>query len=224
MDEKYDYQGIDLTPEIIQKIIINLFNNQKTKRIEIINKVIDFHKSKGGKITERDYVAPVKKALSSLKKKGYADNIANGIWEISYKINEEEKFENHEIDNSLEEENPEEKQYKTYGEGQCAVYVYYYNTYKKLSLYMNKNSWPCKIGRTDGDPQTRILSQVSTAMPEKPKIEFIIKTDDSSLVENILHLHLKEKRIKEAPGNEWFDINPEEIIKEILPLILPKNS
>lgn len=69
MDEKYDYQGIDLTPEIIQKIIINLFNNQKTKRIEIINKVIDFHKSKGGKITERDYVAPVKKALSSLKKK-----------------------------------------------------------------------------------------------------------------------------------------------------------
>src|SRR5690625_2118358 len=104
-----------------------------------------------------------------------------------------------------------------YGCGDSAVYLYYYETYKKLSLLQNGQTWPCKIGKTDRNPFIRILSQISTALPELRTTEFIIETDKASLLEKTLHsiLKLKGKQIEDSPGTEWFDTNPDEIIKLI---------
>ncbi|WP_370873527.1 GIY-YIG nuclease family protein [Peribacillus cavernae] len=62
-----------------------------------------------------------------------------------------------------------------------------------------------------------MLSQVSTALPEMPTIEYIIKTSDASLLETMLHsiLKIRGKKIENSPGSEWFDTNPEEVIELI---------
>ena len=54
-------------------------------------------------------------------------------------------------------------------------------------------------------------------MPEIPIVEFVINTDAASLLENMLHsiLKVRGKHIENAPGTEWFNTNPEEVIEII---------
>jgi hypothetical protein len=212
--ESYPYKSLPITPSIIENLIIDLFNNQTLKREEIVNKILNHHISNGGLPPEaKDFTRSVKKALSNLQDKGYALNRSYGRWGI-------EKIDS---PTTIFEEIQEEVQideiptHTIYGKGNYAVYFYYFPSYKTLSQFQNKNSWPCKIGRTDRDPLIRILSQVSTALPEVPLIEFIIKTENSSLLETMIHsiLTIRGKHIKDSPGTEWFDTNSDEVLEII---------
>ncbi|WP_203364730.1 GIY-YIG nuclease family protein [Bacillus sp. REN10] len=216
--EEYKYDKVPINPSIIEELIIELFNGKTIKRNEIVEGVLNHHIANGGLSPEaKDFPRSVKKALSNMSKKGWAINKTYGYWEI----NKGDSLVMEEIecqeDETKEEYYPEISAQVVYGNGSSSVYLYYFDTYKKLALSEGKKTWPCKIGRSDRDPLTRILSQGTTALPEKPTIEFVIKTNDSSLLETMLHsiLKMRGQHIEHSPGSEWFNTNPSEVIELI---------
>lgn len=220
MTDKYKYNGLPITPSIIEYLILTLFNGRTVKRDTIVNNVLDYHISNCGLHPDaQDFTASVKKALSNMQKRNYAINKSYGFWEINdtnLPLIEDEFLE---LENELEQNIPIDciPSHQTYGIGSNAVYLYYFSSYRQLSELKNNDTWACKIGRTDRDPLIRILSQSATALPEKPVIELIIKTDDSLLLEQMLHsvLSIRGKHIENSPGVEWFDTNPEEVLEII---------
>jgi len=220
MDENYKYLGLPITPSMVEQLTLLLFNGKTIKRDTIANDVLDYHISNGGLYPDaQDFTSTVKKALSNLQKKGVTQNKSYGFWTVN-DINAPT------IDNSNEFEIIENEPvvsieniptHKVYGKGSNALYLYYFSNYRQFSELQGKLTWACKIGRTDRDPLIRILSQASTALPEKPVIEYVIKIDDSSMLETMIHsvLTIRGKHIKNSPGVEWFDTNPEEVLEII---------
>ncbi|NCQ79457.1 MAG: GIY-YIG nuclease family protein [Microcystis aeruginosa W13-15] len=213
--ENYQFTKLPITPSIIEFLIIYLFNGQTLKRDDIVNKILDFHTANGGlKPEAQDFPRSVKKALARLQAKGHASNKSYGFWELHKSDSPEIKESEEETTEVIIDDIPT---HEIYGEGKNAVYLYYFNNYKSFSLMKGESNWPCKIGRTDRDPLIRILSQSSTALPEKPTIEFIIKTEDSALLETMIHsiLKVRNRYIQDSPGTEWFNTNPTEVLEII---------
>ncbi len=209
---EYKYKGLPITPSIIENLTIELVNGQTFKRDDLVKKILGHHISNGGVGPEaQDFPRSVKKALARLQEKGEASNKSYGFWaihkndvptqieEVPSELIDVEKLPTHAI----------------YGKGEFAVYCYYFPTYKMLAQTQGKNYWPCKIGRTDRDPLLRILSQSSTALPEIPFIEFVIMTHNSNLLETAIHsvLQIRGQHLKNSPGSEWFETNPDEVLE-----------
>jgi hypothetical protein len=210
-EDEYAYSGLPITWEIIEKLIIHFFNGRIVPRNEINEQILEFHLSKGGKTSEGKYRASVKKALINLTKRGQASRVKSGVWKIHkegaptiVEIQNEEAFE-------------KMPKHETYGKGDFAIYLYFFPTYKQHAQLQGKNTWPCKIGKTERDARLRILTQTPTALPEKPSIEFVIKTQNSTLLETLIHSILKvhNKQMVDSRGTEWFDTNPEEVLNFI---------
>lgn len=210
MEEKYEYERVKLFPNIFKELLILLFDGKQFTRQAAISTISAYHVEHGGIIEEgRNLVSAFKKATQDLQKidaglvnKGY------GTWELHYKIKET-------ID-IVEEKQKNEDRFlfdESIGEGNNAVYIYYYDIYKSFAEIKGEKYWPCKVGRTDRDPIQRILGQAGTCYPELPHIALIINCDDSSALELALHgiLKFQNKWIKDAPGTEWFMTSPEEI-------------
>ena len=208
----YKYKGLPITPSIIESVTTELINGQTIKRDDLVKKILEHHISNGGIYPEaKDFPRSVKKALSRLQQKGYATNKSYGFWtihkndvpvqvdEASNRLIKIEKLPTHAI----------------YGKGEFSVYCYYFPTYKMLAQSQGNSRWACKIGRTDRDPLLRILSQSSTALPETPFIEFVIKTKNSNLLETAIHsvLQIRNQHLNNSPGVEWFETNPNEILE-----------
>lgn len=101
-----------------------------------------------------------------------------------------------------------------YGNGNQAVYIYYYQRYKIDAQKEGYEQWPCKIGYSKQNAISRVEQQAITSSPERPIIGAIIKTNDGYLLEQALHSILKlfHQQVPNATGKEWFMTNPQEII------------
>ena len=155
MDKQYEYSGESLTTKMAQELIVELFKGKTVAKTEIVRRIDERHLERGGKTAET-VVHPVTNALNALKRKDLAhnDNPGIGVWHI--------------IDKN---EPTEEGGVKRIGTGNNSVYVYYYPTYKNFAELQRKETWPCKIGRSQyPNPIHRIYEQVGTGMPEKPEI------------------------------------------------------
>ena len=99
------------------------------------------------------------------------------------------------------------------GEGDESVYLYCYETYRRLAEIEGRRLFPCKIGRSERDPLLRVLSQSSTALPEIPTIARLFRTNDSSALEAAIHsiLSLRDREVEDSPGTEWFLTSPREV-------------
>ena len=42
------------------------------------------------------------------------------------------------------------------------IYLYYYPTYREMAFMNEVTQWPCKIGRTDQHPVTRVYQQLNS--------------------------------------------------------------
>jgi hypothetical protein len=224
ISEEYKYVGVPLTPAIMEELILDLFNGRLQERQTIVEEVLAYHESKGGtRAKAMDVPRSLKKALSNLKKKGLAQNPTHGFWRIG---GHEEAFESENGETTTSQSQfvveTEPAADHILGTGISAVYLYYLPLYRIKALSENEVVWPCKIGRTDRDPLQRVLSQASTALPEKPHISLIVKTDVASHLEAALHgiLTVRNRRIDSAPGTEWFLTSPDEVL-EIVKFILP---
>jgi T5orf172 domain len=210
----YDYVGIPLNSSITSFIIESELAGQTLRRVEISRFVREHHQVNGGLTGVQTVDQIVKKSLHGLSKKGLVKNPTQGFWIIGSILVEPSP-----PDEVARPEQPEIspllsiQALETIGEGSNAVYVYYLPMYKVAAQKAGKDIWACKVGRTDGDPLGRILTQAATALPERPVIALIINTHSSSDLEKALHatLSLRGRRISDVPGTEWFNTSPAEI-------------
>ncbi|MDE0483496.1 MAG: GIY-YIG nuclease family protein [Candidatus Poribacteria bacterium] len=195
MDNQYKYSEQPLNLDIAYELIRELFIGKSAKVMDI-KRAVDVEHEKGGGKGAETKVHPATNALNKMKKQGLADNPKLGTWEI------------------YESEDPNGSS-KIIGSGKGCVYLYYYPIYRKYAELQEEKDWPCKIGCSENyDPNFRIKEQ-GTAMPEKPELGLVIRTDKPIELEKGIHDVLKatSKHMTNAPGKEWFRTAPNEIKK-----------
>lgn len=208
MDE-YKFSGVELTPAIFSKLLIELFDGKQFKRTTAIDEVVKFHQDKGGLLGKKEYVSVFKKACQMLSEQGLV-NRGYGTWRLNYQVLETKV---------LKEKPPEGNDLfvpeKIIGDGTESVYLYYYDTYRKYAETNSKCIWECKIGRTEQDPLNRIFNQAGTCYPEMPIVALVIRCENAVYLESALHgiFRFKNRWIKTAPGTEWFLTSPDEVEK-----------
>ena len=210
MDNRYKYSGKRLTMTMARELIIEFFKGQTVAKQDMIRRVDQIHLERGGDLSDNT-VHPVTDALNVLKRKKLANNPnpGDGIWKINGTTEDEE------IDGSANSSDG----VKRIGLGNNSVYVYYYPTYKQCAELLGKDTWACKIGRSEyQNPIHRILEQAGTGMPEKPEIALVIQTNAPAEVEKAIHRLLARDRKSDAAGTEWFITNPSRV-EEIYEII-----
>lgn len=142
----------------------------------------------------------------------YLENVGYATWKLNYQESSCEVVIKTELA-SEESPEPDVAADKELGSGSGAVYVYYFDIYRKLANLENKARWPCKVGMTDRDAISRVISQAGTAYPELPHVALVLKTDTPRELEAALHaaLKFKKRHMTAAPGKEWFQTTPEEV-------------
>ena len=214
----YKYVGVPLMPSIAQELIIEKFSGEIVGRQNIVDAVVQIHCERGGLPPKsQDVRTTIKSALQNLKKNGVAAHIAKNRWQINPSPDHPEK----EVSESIEPPDiPDEEEIiepdvpseRSIGSGEGSVYLYYFPLYREVAESKGESVWPCKIGRTEGDPVLRVRSQAATAIPEEPEIALTIRTDAPPDMEKAIHAILTVRgRCKEAPGKEWFITNPREV-------------
>ena len=202
--QDYPHKNKSLTGTIASDLILELFDGQTDVPYkEIKEKVTELHLSRGGLPQTSETTMPVRHGLNRLRKQDKAKNTKLGFWSINRAGGEA---------NIPKADEPIEDTL-VIGEGKSMVYLYYFPTYRSYAELKGKDSYPCKIGRTDGSTEVRINSQVATALPEEPKIGLIIQTDNPVGVEKQIHDILDNAGLRkaDAPGQEWFVTNPNQV-------------
>jgi hypothetical protein len=213
----YRYVGVPLTAAIAAKLIAELFEGKVLERRVIADGALSAHVQRGGASPRGDIAQIARNALKDLRAEGKAVNVSVGHWQIgaTASLVEGQQATIADIADATDEippATPLPADVLELGEGPHAVYLYYLPTYRKHAEANGKNCWPCKIGRTIGDPLTRIAQQAATALPEPPRMAAVLWTDASFEWERAFHaiLAARKKRVVDAPGVEWFDTSPDE--------------
>ena len=198
-NKPYPYKDKPLTQSIAEKIISTETHTTDSCSITTIAKhVHKKHVKRGGLPAEKDLEEIIKSALRYLSQFGEANRIAADIWRIP-RLNQ-----------------------KVFGAGKHWVYLYYFSADKKkaksdsMSPYDDEDDlfWPCKIGKTDKDPEARVYKQTS-GVPVPPHIGLLFRTDEHSALEDAIHriLTVRGRHLKELQGKEWFLTNPKEVTR-----------
>jgi hypothetical protein len=217
-ESTYQYKGIPLSPYIAEVLILKLLTGKTTIRQSIVDEIVNYHESQGGlKGVAQDIPRVVKRSLKKLKERGIADNPSYGYWRIGETSIEDSQNEVENTNFELEEVVDVAIADKVIGLGKSCIYLYYLPMYRLRAETEKESIWHCKIGRTDRDPLLRVLSQAATALPEKPHIALILRTDYPSEFEGAIHkiLTIRGRKIDSSPGSEWFLTSPHEVEKII---------
>lgn len=99
-------------------------------------------------------------------------------------------------------------------DGREYIYMFYYPTYREIAFMNDVAQWPCKIGRTDQHPTTRVLQQLNSCAPETPIIALVFQCNDSRILESTIHNYMKlhHRFLEHSFNKEWFNTNPDEVI------------
>lgn len=195
--EIYEHSGFTLTPASFAQVALFLLKDKRIKREEVIRLVVEHHLSNGGIEGSADIVSIAKKAKRKLLESG--DLVASaryGLWDFCVSG----------IDAVYHA--PLEKVKNNF------VYAYYFPSYKELAALKGEASWPVKIGLSTTSVDQRIAMQVGTAMPERPVMLFEVECDDCAKLEKAIHavLDFKGFKMPDSMGNEWFSINPDDLM------------
>ncbi len=220
--EPYPFADVPLTPYIAEHILSKIYHGKNSKplhRSEIVEIVKEYHEKCGGASSEQNEITPtIKKALFNMSKRGLVKHVSLGYWIILGStdmgiLTPPAKIVKGNFNNKKESEPPESP--FIIEDGKFAIYGFYNPSIKELAELKKETIWPHKIGRTKRSPVGRINNQATSALPEKPLIAFIIYTDFPIELEKVLHdiLNYKGRKVKNAPGNEWFLTNTIEIEK-----------
>ena len=156
------------------------------------------HNSLGGQWITDESEQVTKEALIRLSENGKAQQISEDKWRI-----------------------PPPHQH-IFGEGESWVYLYYFDKEKAKMQDQGSEVWPCKIGRTEREPEKRIQEQID-GDSDIPIIALLLRTDKPKVLERTIHgiLTLCDVRLKHEQGKKWFLTNPDEVI-DIYRLIVHK--
>jgi hypothetical protein len=204
--------GLPLTPGLAREIIVELFRHQpQWITAELIVKVPQEHRRRGG-IDGKDTIKNViNKALGYLKEDGYIQRKAYGFWE--WIGGGPDAGDLAAVPPPAVSPDDKIKIGKTLGNGPESVYIYYYDAERELANFKGHSTWPCKIGNA-GEPVSRILNQTKTARHTLPVIALAIRSDDAEEVERLIHRLLRRAGSwinNDHCGDEWFMTTPEQV-------------
>lgn len=216
--EGYRYAGVPLTATIASDLAFELYSGRVLERRTIGEGVIAEHLRRGGVAARGGFEPIIRHALRMLRERGAAINVSPGHWSIGQRVFQPAIDDVEPVE--LEISDPVEGELlpsdvMELGDGSEAVYLYFLPTYKLHAELSGRLSWPCKIGRTAGDPLQRIAMQAATALPESPRMAAVVWTADSASWEKAIHgvLAARGKRLKNALGVEWFETSPDEFVE-----------
>ena len=175
---------------------------------ERINKV---HVSLGGEPPiAKSPQKEASKAVALLRDQGYYEQRGTGYWCRTEKAAPDEASREEELGH-IE---------VSIGEGDQTIYAWYLPAYRKLAALENRESYPIKIGRTEGESIERITDSAGYS-PEQFKVALELRCDDAANWERLLHSYLKlcGRHLADAIGTEWFETNPDELEKFISDLL-----
>ena len=206
LGEPMDVTEKRLTPTLIASHILELTTPGVTYQTgELRDLVTERHRELGGADTEvTNPHQQFQRAMDRLQESFIDDG--HGRWKRtehelpSESVLTEEAFENAEI---------------RIGEGAEVVYAWYLPIYREPSKLKDEatiTTFPMKVGRTNRTAEDRVRESIG-ALPERPIVGFVWRTDDSVSGEKVLHgtLALRGRHLPDAIGNEWYLTNPEEL-------------
>ena len=223
----YEHQGLPLIPSIAAELALELFAGKTEKRSVVADAVLRAHLDRGGAPPNAHNVhLTLKKGLDRLRREGLCKSAGYAYWTFGGSLplpnqaaaDIDAPYADTPTDVSPgtpdAEQPPLSADTVSVGQGDGSVYVYYLPVYAKMATSEGRKTWPCKIGRTDGDAMLRVMSQASTALPEAPEIALVFKTKQPVALEVALHsiLKLGGRWRKDSPGSEWFDTCPDEVL------------
>lgn len=224
MSSNYRYENIPLFPNIFGEIARELYSGKMVKRDELAEAVRDHHISQGGKEPNASLLDVAKKALNALQRNQLASKTgAYGLWWIhGDTVLSVDSADAVESLTSIETVPPARE---VVGAGNEIVYAFTYPLYEQHASEAKRDRYQVKIGRSQSTSLTRVTDQTGTALPEYPMVLIVIRCDDSALLERAIHstLELRGLAIDDAPGNEWFSTNPDEI-QEIWHFTMPASE
>jgi hypothetical protein len=195
---------LPLIPSVAQDIIWRDLYGKTLKRIDIIKYVVSESSKVGMVIGKQSPDKVVKKALRSLAEVGNATKLKHGTgwWQIGQK----------DIQSTHETEQKSESNQNIAPICSC-LYVYYYETYKKLATLQNHKHWRCKIGKASNSAACRVAEQCGTGTPEKPVVALEWLSHDCDSLEKAVHavLRARGRWLDDTNGKEWFLTNPQEV-------------
>lgn len=223
--EKYQHLGLPLIPSIAAELALELFAGRTEKRSDVAEAVRRAHLERGGAPPNtEDMKLVLKKALVRLRREGLCETAGYAYWKFGGWLSPPVESPEIADDDSASTDDgsfpadtkqpPLSKDTATVGQGDGSVYVYYLPVYAKVAASEGRKTWPCKVGRTERDPILRVMSQASTALPERPEIALVMRTKQPSALESALHsiLKLRGRWRQDSPGSEWFDTSPDEVL------------
>lgn len=202
----YPYEGFALTPKSFAAVAQHLFSGATVRRVDMIAQVHEYHAVNGGLAASVNAVSMAKRALQNMQADGLVTPVGvYGQWRFAStpELGQE----------ATEESQLPEVALRPLEETKQYIYVYYLPAYKELASARGDERWPHKVGMTTGLVESRIGSQVGTAIPERPVIALIHETSDAVSVERIIHsvLALRGYALDDAVGTEWFNTNAIEV-------------
>lgn len=212
--------GVPLQPVYARQVLLKLLRERPIwQRIELCKRLQADHVAAGNFLGNQDPLVVTKKALTYLRDSGSVQTDGRGNWSLTTNAQADESSNNSLLGNSSEisQATPalEKKDDRIeLGEGAESVYLYYYETEKELALLKGQRSWQCKIGRTSGDVDQRVLAQAKTGRSKPPIVAVVIRSDYAAYLEQVIHNSFKmiDRHIdSELGGVEWFDTNPEQL-------------
>ena len=82
MNDRYQHFEKHLTPSIAQELILELFAGDTVQRQEVVRRVDEVHRERGGLPPTAKSLHPAEYALSKMKRIGLANNPERGLWSI----------------------------------------------------------------------------------------------------------------------------------------------
>ncbi len=215
--------GVPLIASVAQKIALELFKTKpQWNRNELCAEVEKLHYARGGVNGKSKIAKVMDQVIDKLSGSRAISNACMGVWRINgfdvASSNPDSTNNSRSVEDGQDEceEMSEIKIEKIIGDGYESVYVYYDPVHRELAGLKGRNFWACKIGKTEKSVTGRIFDQgIKTAFSYYPVVGLVIKTDDSSMLERIIHIALRSSEIEpmECPGTEWFLTSPEMIEK-----------
>lgn len=210
----YKYQGLPLTPNVISELARELLKAPVFRRSQLIGVVEQYHSDNGG-AAARSLTSATKKALRNLVDAGLLEPTgAYGYWR--WITPPEADVEENGISSVDDERDELDLADCTVveGTGSGSVYVYYFPSYRLLAEFRRDERWPVKVGMAAlGDAKIRITDQQRTAMPERPVVAYVRRSNTPLKLERLVHavLFCRGRQLDDAPGSEWFSSSPEEV-------------
>lgn len=209
----YPYKEQHLSPEAIQAVLIECYGGQTESLRTLAENASALHIKKGGLPTAATCPKDqIKYVVNRMVSQGLAERIRgrHGYYKIAGEslVNLEDT-----VSKSIEDV-PLAAEIEI-GVGAELVYAYCFQAYRDLAEMRGHTTWPIKVGVSSRTAAERIREQIGTGHCESPSVLIAFHHPQGADLEKYLHsvLKLKGKHIGTAPGNEWFDTNPEELQK-----------